>query len=533
MPEGLSTNRNCQDMADCLLQSGKAFVVRYHASHTLQPQKRLTPREAAMLARAGLDIATIYQDRATEPEDFGQARGEQDGRAAFTFASQVGQPPGSAIYFAVDADMSMAQINDAVLPYFRGVRAGLAAMAGAGDGNTGFRVGVYGSGRVCQRVKENHALAELSWLAQSPGWADSATYATWDMRQGFPGGPLCALGLQWEPVEARGDAGAFRPIGADVTAAQGVELRVTAPELFLRHVPTTQGNQPIARMRQGQVVRLLGDAAPPWKRVRATIGGADVVGFASGRFLEPLAGSPVLELPVAAATVPPVHFRPGNPLARRDSTAGRASPLGESGRPGLTPGAGGAQRVAELGALVAWMDVEHSARWQPGDGVTFCNVYAADFCFLAGVYLPRTWWKEKALMAIAGGQTPDVVYDETIREMRADDLLAWLSDFGPQFGWQRVFDASALQAAANAGGVGLICADRDAVGRPGHITAVLAETAAMPALRDVDGNVLLPVQTQAGSVNRARFTGQQSGIGAWWLDAKFRDRGFFVNMPNA
>ena len=527
MPIGLATNRNCEAMADCLSQAGKAFVVRYHASHTLQPQKRLTPREAAQLARAGLDIVTVYQDRANQPEDFSLERGERDGRAAFTLASQVGQSPGSAIYFAVDADMSMAQVNDAVLPYFQGVRAGLAAMAGGTGGSTGFRVGVYGSGRVCQRVKENHALAELSWLAQSTGWADSNTYATWDMKQGFASGPLCALGTKWEHVEARGDAGAFRPIGALLTAGEGVALRVTAPELFLRHVPTTQGNLPIARMREGQVVRLLGDAAPPWKRVRASIDGADVIGFASGRFLAPVQDDLVPAVPSVGPDIPAVHFRPGNAQSRRDRAAGRASPLGEPGRPSRTPGAPEAQRVSELNATVAWLDVERSARWQPEAGLTFCNVYAADFCFLAGVYLPRTWWNEKALMAIALGQTPEVVYDETIREMRADHLLAWLSDFGPQFGWQRVFDATALQAAANASGVGVICADRDAVGLPGHITVVLPETAAMPAMRDADGNVLLPVQSQAGAVNRARFT--DPGNGTWWQDRKFRDRGFFVH----
>jgi len=530
MPDGLSTNRNCEAMADCLLQAGKAFVVRYHASHTLQPQKRLTPREAAQLARAGLDIVTVYQDRANQPEDFSSERGEQDGRAAFTLASQVGQPSGSAVYFAVDADMSMAQVSDAVLPYFQGVRAGLAAMAGGTGGSTGFRVGVYGSGRVCQRVKENHALAELSWLAQSTGWADSKTYATWDMKQGFASGPLCALGTHWEHVEARGDAGAFRPIGAKLTAGEGAALRVTAPELFLRHVPTTQGNLPIARMREGQVVRLLGDAASPWKRVRAIIDGADVVGFASGRFLAPLQGDLVLPVPPVGPDIPAVHFRPGNVQSRRDRPAGRASPLGEPGRPSRTPGAPAAQRLTELDAVVTWLDVENSARWQPEGGLTFCNVYAADFCFLAGVYLPRTWWKDKALMAIARGQTPEVVYDETIRELRADDLLAWLLDFGPQFGWHRVFDATALQTAANAGGVGVVCADRDAIGRPGHITVVLPETVEVPATRDADGNVLLPVQSQAGAVNRARFTGLGAVNGAWWQDSKFRDRGFFVHV---
>ena len=108
--------------------------------------------------------------------------------------------------------------------------------------------------------------------------------------------------------------------------------------------------------------------------------------------------------------------------------------------------------------------------------------------------------------------------------MRADDLLAWLIDFGPAFGWRRVFDATALQTAANDGGIGLVCADRAAPG-PGHICAVVPESAAAAARRDADGNVVLPLQSQAGAVNFRRATGSR----AWWNDALYRDRGFFVH----
>ena len=121
---------------------------------------------------------------------------------------------------------------------------------------------------------------------------------------------------------------------------------------------------------------------------------------------------------------------------------------------------------------------------------------------------------------------PAPIYDDTIRELRADDLLAWLQEYGPGFGWQPVFDASALQQAADNGGVGLICADRATEGRPGHITVVVPETTALQATRDADGFVLLPVQSQAGASNSARFVGSA----AWWADmVTFRDRGFFVH----
>ena len=63
---GLSTNRRCEASASCLFDAGRRFVVRYHSRTTTQPEKRLHPREAALLARAGLDIACVYQDRARD-----------------------------------------------------------------------------------------------------------------------------------------------------------------------------------------------------------------------------------------------------------------------------------------------------------------------------------------------------------------------------------------------------------------------------------------------------------------------------------
>jgi glycoside hydrolase-like protein len=75
---GLSTNRRCEASGSCLFDAGRRFVVRYHSRTTTQPEKRLHPREAALLARAGLDIACVYQDRARTLADFGAERGEQD-----------------------------------------------------------------------------------------------------------------------------------------------------------------------------------------------------------------------------------------------------------------------------------------------------------------------------------------------------------------------------------------------------------------------------------------------------------------------
>jgi hypothetical protein len=206
MKKGLSTNRSAESSATCLASAGWSFVVRYYSRMTRQPQKRLRPAEAAALARAGLDLAVVYQDNARLPGDFGVARGRLDGAGAFAAAEQVGQPAGSAIYFAVDADFSAAQIAQFVLPYFEGVHEALDAASG---GVSVYRVGVYGSGLVCRTLRDA-GLARFAWLAESRGWRESATYTGWNIKQFVTDEPLCDVGNGWQRCTAKTQFGQFR-----------------------------------------------------------------------------------------------------------------------------------------------------------------------------------------------------------------------------------------------------------------------------------------------------------------------------------
>jgi hypothetical protein len=522
MQEGLSTSRRCDASAACLAAAGRRFVFRYHSRPTSLPEKRLTPAEAATLARAGLSIATVYQDRAREPADFGAARGEQDGLSAFIHAGQVGQPPGSAIYFAVDTDFSQAQLRSLVMPYFRGVKA---AFDRAAPNGPVFRIGVYGSGLACRLLKSELGFVELTWLAEATGWRESKTYTGWDVKQQVNGGQmLCSLGPAWEHCEAHESFGQFQPVGFALAKGQGTPMMVTATALNLRVAPTTQGNDPVATLPQGKIVNVLGTSAPGWLRVRCELDGGDVIGHVSAKHLAaPTADAhdiAALEMPA----VPPVHLRENNVASKRAATAGRAFPLGEPQRPGRRPGVDVPARCEDLRLIGDWLAVPASARYRR-DTVTYCNVYAADCCYLADVYLPRVWWTDKALAAIFKGTVPAVAYGQTVREMRADDLHQWLIEYGPQFGWRRVFDTSALQAAANGGGIGLICADRDAAGKPGHITVVVPEDGTHQAQRDADGNVTQPLQTQAGAQN---FRYGSAGAN-WWRSQQFRSFVFFAH----
>lgn len=298
--------------------------------------------------------------------------------------------------------------------------------------------------------------------------------------------------------------------------------RVAATELNLRSEPRSDrpGNR-LAVLPQGHLVEKLAPSATPgWWRVRTTVNGAALEGFVSAQHLVP-AATPA---PGPATTsVAAVHLAEGRADVRRDRDSGRAFPIGEPGRPPQLSGNDPQRRVGLL-AIIDWLDVERGARWTAARGQTFCNIYAYDVCYLAGVYLPRVWWKPAALAALAQGRPVVPVYGETVHELNVNAICEWLEDTGDRFGWQRTFDPRVLQDAANAGRLAVIVAQRADLNRSGHIQIVAPEHGAFAAQR-IGADVSLPLQSQAGSRN---FRYGFLGTTRWWTGSQFRKHGLWI-----
>lgn len=288
-----------------------------------------------------------------------------------------------------------------------------------------------------------------------------------------------------------------------------------------------------AELPDGHIVRsFTGTPVKGFIEVEATLGGQLFRGFASAEYLVPISNQNAAAVvranapPASLATIPEAHLAhaPGA-VTKRTAVAGAHS-LNEPDMPGRTA-ADPAGLRADLGRIIAYLspdDVGHK-RYQPRDGLTFCNIYAHDYCALAGVYLPRTWWNPPALLKIAAGQAVDAKLGSTVDEVRANDLFRWLRDFGQIFQWRRAASVSELQDHANMGGVSIIVARRKEDGRSGHIVAVVPETAEETAQRDNAGNVALPLQSQAGSVN---FSYGRS-TPDWWKSERFAESAFWLH----
>ena len=181
----------------------------------------------------------------------------------------------------------------------------------------------------------------------------------------------------------------------------------------------------------------------------------------------------------------------------------------------------------ELATIIDYLAVDKvaHARYQPRNGATFCNIYAHDFCHLAGLFLPRVWWTPDAVERLTRGEAVEPRLGSTIDEQRANDLFRWLRAFGPRFGWRQAGSLTELQTEANVGAVGVIVARRKIEGKSGHITIVVPETDEDRAKRDATGAVTAPLQSQAGVRNFRYGTSSPN----WWNGEQFADSAFWIH----
>ncbi len=127
--QGIDLATDASDVLIELQQSRLEFVARYYR----EPQSRwpaLSASEAQQLSSLGLKIVAVWESHSRDPAHFSYTSGYFDAMTAYDEARAIGQPAGSAIYFAVDFN-ARGQLLDDIDAYFRGIAAGL-AMAGGG-----------------------------------------------------------------------------------------------------------------------------------------------------------------------------------------------------------------------------------------------------------------------------------------------------------------------------------------------------------------------------------------------------------------
>lgn len=145
--------------AQALYESDYRVVGRYlDESDKTKIDKMLRPGELATIFRNGLRVFPISQYNAREVGDFTYDKGYAEAVKAHDAAAGYGFNAGTVIYFAVDYDATQEEIASHIVPYFRGVVAGLASKGKR------YVHGVYGSRNVCTQVSKT-TLARWSFVS--------------------------------------------------------------------------------------------------------------------------------------------------------------------------------------------------------------------------------------------------------------------------------------------------------------------------------------------------------------------------------
>jgi hypothetical protein len=200
----IDTNDSCLGKAQLLQSKNVDIVGRYYRMAT-HPEWAIIKAEAQELSRNNIKIFMVF-------EDFGYAnklkltkdQGKKDGTSALNQAQAIGQPQGSAIYFAVEGLPDGYKKADlpAIREYFSGVKEAIAGK---------YELGVYGDGIVCKTMLAEN-ICKYTWLAAAStsfeGTKDFMKSWKWSVAQM---GPLDITtdGLSVDLNAAKNDFGAF------------------------------------------------------------------------------------------------------------------------------------------------------------------------------------------------------------------------------------------------------------------------------------------------------------------------------------
>ena len=197
-------------------------------------------------------------------------------------------------------------------------------------------------------------------------------------------------------------------------------------------------------------------------------------------------------------------------LKGSEGSKSRAQSLDREGREGRDTGASESDQAQSGIDVAEALNPEGSTRYQASGGSTFCNVFAHDYAWLMGAFLPRMWWNdpEKVFNDMQAGQGTEIQYGVNSHEVRANELHTWMGGWGPRFGWASLGEptSAVLQEAqeyANRGSVVMVTASTGN-SSSGHIVSIISESGDQKARWE--GDMFLPVQAEAGAANNNGWT---------------------------
>ena len=130
--------------ASALVETGFTDIGRYLTNAPGSSfDKKMTREELEILKNAGLNVFPIFQTFGNQVSYFTAYQGISDAITAKKAAQDFGFPPSATIYFCVDYDVLMADIESNIIPYFQNIKEQI--------GNS-YKIGAYGPRYICTKL---------------------------------------------------------------------------------------------------------------------------------------------------------------------------------------------------------------------------------------------------------------------------------------------------------------------------------------------------------------------------------------------
>jgi hypothetical protein len=177
-PLVVDTNWDCTAIAPKLKEAGVRVVMRYYTSRA-GDSKLLTKNEANAILKNDIALGIVYERGGSNIEFFAQEYA--DSAATFCIKRDLRQihhddqairhPDGTVIYFGVEVTDDLEGNFDTIISYFKTIKEKFE------NANAPYRIGVYGGGYTCARLRAEPLGIEHFWIAGvSTGWPGTKTY---------------------------------------------------------------------------------------------------------------------------------------------------------------------------------------------------------------------------------------------------------------------------------------------------------------------------------------------------------------------
>lgn len=157
--------------AQTLVDNGYEMVGRYLTGKMAGgASKALDRDELRTIQNAGLRLFAIFETGGDSIHYFSYAQGRTDAAEAIEAASALGINRDAILYYAVDVDAVQDQIEDAIIPYFKGIHDYTV------QAEKSYPIGAYGTRNVCENLNQNDLIVSAFIADMSYGWSGNMGY---------------------------------------------------------------------------------------------------------------------------------------------------------------------------------------------------------------------------------------------------------------------------------------------------------------------------------------------------------------------